>query len=266
MVSVVFMVAGMSSRFGGKPKQMAKVGPNNETLIEYSVNQALTQSFNKLIFITNHKTEHLFHSIFGNNYKNIPVLYIQQKYDTNLRNKPWGTTDAICSMIGYINESFIMLNGDDIYGTSTFEKGFHIMINQKNNVIGGLPVVNTIANNNVVNRGIIYVENDSVVGLKEMLKISKNTHPELMSELANVNFIGLDYKSLLMINNILLKFKEKHKNDPNIECLLPDVLNELILEKKINMDYFEITENIIGLTHPEDETVVRKIICSGKVL
>jgi predicted nucleotidyltransferase len=82
-----------------------------------------------------------------------------------------------------------------------------------------------------------------------------------MNELANVNFIGLDYKSLLMINNILLKFKEKHKNDPNIECLLPDVLNELILEKKINMDYFEITENIIGLTHPEDETVVRKILC-----
>ena len=78
MVSVVFMVAGMSSRFGGKPKQMAIVGPNNETLIEFSVNQALTHSFDKLIFITNRNTEHLFHTIFGNNYKNIPVLYIQQ--------------------------------------------------------------------------------------------------------------------------------------------------------------------------------------------
>jgi len=261
MVSVVFMVAGMSSRFGGKPKQMAIVGPNNETLIEYSVNQALTHSFDKLIFITNRKTEHLFHTIFGNNYKNIPVLYIQQKYDTNTRNKPWGTTDAICSMIGSINESFIMVNGDDIYGTSTFQKGFEIMIHQTKNVIGGLPVVNTIANNTVVNRGIIYVENVSVVGLKEMLKISKSTHPELMNELANVNFIGLQYKTLLMINNVLLEFKEKHKGDPNIESLLPDVLNGLILEKKITMDYFEITENIIGLTHPEDEAVVKNMLC-----
>ena len=56
MVAIVFMVAGMSSRFGGKPKQLAKVGPNNETLIEYSVNQALKQNFSKLIFITNSKS------------------------------------------------------------------------------------------------------------------------------------------------------------------------------------------------------------------
>ena len=56
MISIVFMVAGMSSRFGGNPKQMAKVGPNNETLIEFSVNQALRCNFNKLIFITNPKT------------------------------------------------------------------------------------------------------------------------------------------------------------------------------------------------------------------
>ena len=53
MVAIVYMVAGMSSRFGGIPKQMAQIGPNDETLIEYSVNQALTQSFSELIFITN---------------------------------------------------------------------------------------------------------------------------------------------------------------------------------------------------------------------
>ena len=57
MVSIVYMVAGMSSRFGGRPKQMAKVGPDGETLIEYSVNQALKQDFSKLVFITNPKTE-----------------------------------------------------------------------------------------------------------------------------------------------------------------------------------------------------------------
>jgi len=75
MVAIVYMVAGMSSRFGGKPKQMAKVGPNNETLIEYSVNQALKQNFSKLIFITNAKTEHLFRKIFKDKYQNRNVLY-----------------------------------------------------------------------------------------------------------------------------------------------------------------------------------------------
>ena len=64
MVAIVYMVAGMSSRFGGMPKQMAQIGPNDETLIEYSVNQALTQPFSELIFITNARTEHLFQKIF----------------------------------------------------------------------------------------------------------------------------------------------------------------------------------------------------------
>ena len=57
MTILVYMVAGMSSRFGGNPKQMAIVGPNNETLIEYSLNQALTCKFSKIIFITTQKTE-----------------------------------------------------------------------------------------------------------------------------------------------------------------------------------------------------------------
>ena len=60
MIDIVFLVAGMSSRFNGNPKQMAKIGPNNETLIEISVNQALTQNFNSIYFITNINTQSLF--------------------------------------------------------------------------------------------------------------------------------------------------------------------------------------------------------------
>ena len=87
MVVIVYMVAGMSSRFGGKPKQMARVGPNNETLIEYSVKQALKQDFSKLVFITNPKTESLFKNLFGTTYLNTPVMYIEQFYDKSKRQR-----------------------------------------------------------------------------------------------------------------------------------------------------------------------------------
>jgi len=260
MVAIVYMVAGMSSRFGGRPKQMAKVGPNNETLIEFSVNQALKQNFTKLVFITNSKTEYLFKNIFSDKYKNIDVLYIEQIYDRIKRSRPWGTTDAICSLIGKINDSFILLNGDDIYGEKTFETGFNMMNNNNYNIIGGLPIINTMPEEGEVNRGVIMVNDSIVIGMREMLKISKLKNPELMNQLANVNFIGLQYNVLLLLNEILTKFKSENMDDPKIECLLPDNLNQLIEENKINMEFFEIQNKIIGLTNPEDELIVKKIL------
>ena len=123
MVAIVFMVAGLSSRFKSGPKQMAKIGPNNETLIEYSVNQSLKNGkFSKIYFITNYKTEHLFRNIFGNNYCKLDVKYVEQKYDKIKRVRPWGTTDALCSLVGLIDESFILLNGDQIYGEDNERK------------------------------------------------------------------------------------------------------------------------------------------------
>lgn len=260
MISIVFMVAGMSSRFGGNPKQMAKVGPNNETLIEFSVNQALRCNFNKLIFITNPKTESLFKNIFGNFYKNVPVLYVEQKYNKSIRKRPWGTTDAICSIIDIINEPFIMVNGDDLYGMSTFEKGFNMMQNKNINVIGGLKIINTLPEKGNVNRGVIFVNGNNVIGMKEMLNISKINNPELHNELANVNFIGLQPSILNLLKAILEKFKLENKDDQKIECILPDNLDQLIKEKKLELQFFEITEKILGITNPEDEEILKNLL------
>ncbi len=73
-IALVFMVAGVSSRFGGKIKQFAKV-TDNETLIEYSLNQALPAGFSKIIFVVGEKTQLPFKEKFGNNYRGIPILY-----------------------------------------------------------------------------------------------------------------------------------------------------------------------------------------------
>ena len=266
MTVLVFLVAGMSSRFGGKPKPLTKVGPNNETLIEYSVNQALMRKFSKIIFVTNSKTEQGFRHIFGNKYKNVPIEYTQQKYDSDKRLRPWGTTDAICcisQIIAADPEPFILVNGDDIYGESTFQLGFSLMQERNANIIGGLKVIETLPETGNVNRGIISIDNTDirdkrVTGLKEMLDISKTANPELHNELANINFIGLQPGILTHLNVILNQFKENNNNDMKIECLLPDNLNELIKSEKLIMRYFEVPNTIIGITNPGDEVIMRE--------
>ena len=154
------MVAGMSSRFGGSPKQFAIVGnrETGETLIEYSVNQALKAaknicSIDKIIFITNPNTEQGFKNIFnGRSWWDCDTVfeYIQQDFDQTKRSRPWGTCGAVCSLLGHVDQPFILLNGDDIYGIETFKTGYQMLLSEQNNIIGGCKIVDTMPEDGLV--------------------------------------------------------------------------------------------------------------------
>ena len=274
MVAIVYMVAGMSSRFGGRPKQFEIVGPNNESLIEYSVKQALTQKFTQIVFITNPKTNQAHRDIFGDEYQGVQVHYVNQTYDSNLRSRPWGTTDCICSLnkiYDVLEDSFILVNGDNIYGTDAFKQGFEIMANPKNSkarlcMSGGVRIINTMPKKKgLVNRGVIKVKDDYVTSIKEMLNISEDNNPELMNEIGSVNFIGLHKYVLPLLQEIVNKFKIDHPNNKKIECLLPDDISTLINQNKLTMTWFEIKDNIIGITRPGDTEIVKKILKNQKL-
>ena len=261
---VVFMVAGMSSRYGGDLKQFAKVGKNKETLIEISVQQALTAPFTKIIFITNTFTEHHFISLFSHNYKGIPVEYMCQPWDKDTRDRPWGTTGAVCTLTHKVHEPFILVNSDDLYGAKTFQQGYNLLKETGNNIIGGCKLERTMPGDPdiLVNRGMIEVDNTTqmVTGLKECLKISVKNNPELLSGNASVNFIGLYPKTLDFLHAILDDFQVEHPDDRKIECLLPDNLNSLVKDKFISMHYFEISESVYGITYPGDELIVQRLL------
>jgi len=263
MTSLVVMVAGMSSRFGGNPKQMAIVGPNNETLIEYSVNQAIKNAFDRIIFITNSKTEKLFVDIFQDRYKDIPVIYIQQSYDEQ-RIRPWGTGDAVASLFPIAKKTksskYIIINGDDIYGEDTFYNGFNLLCESSSNIIAGLLVSDTLPEEGNVNRGIITIDGDNVVHLEERLNISKKKNPELLDKLSNVNFLGLQLEALEHLYILNDKFKTENKDDEKIESLLTDHLNNLVYRNLINLKYFYIRNKILGITNPGDELKLKDIL------
>jgi len=89
-IAIVYIVAGMSSRFEGEIKQFAEVGLNGESLIECSLKQALPAGFTKIIFVVGKKTEKGFKEKFGSEYNGIPINYAFQDYDESLRDKPLG--------------------------------------------------------------------------------------------------------------------------------------------------------------------------------
>ncbi|PIN93143.1 hypothetical protein COU54_04220 [Candidatus Pacearchaeota archaeon CG10_big_fil_rev_8_21_14_0_10_31_24] len=119
-VALVYMVAGISSRFGGKLKWLEKVGPSGESLIEYSIKQAIPAGFSKIVLIVSTKTIGPFKEEFGDSYSNVPIQYVLQEFDPKKRDRPWGTVDAVCALNGKIDCPFVLCNGDDLYGSKVF--------------------------------------------------------------------------------------------------------------------------------------------------
>lgn len=266
--SIVYMVAGLSLRFGGKVKQFVRVGVNGETLIELSLNQALKAGFDKIIFIVGDKTENLFKEKFGDNYKNVPVFYAKQNFDSSTRDKPWGTCDALVSAKELIKEDFVVCNGDDLYGENSFKILFNYLNQENNCATLGFKLGKVISPKGSVNRAIYSVdEKNNVLGLKEIIGISKDNLSKLgLNEktLCSMNIFALRKEVLLLLEEKLNEFKLDNSNDRKKECYLPVELSNLIKENKIIVKLLETPDEWMGVTNPEDEEELKQKIALKK--
>ena len=262
-LAIVYMVAGMSSRFGGKIKQFAKVGPNGETLIQYSLNQAIKAGFNKIVFIVGKLTEIPFKEMFGNSYNGIPISYAKQDFNPEDRDKPWGTCDSLCSASQVIDCPFVVCNGDDIYGEMNFRKLAAHLKNSEDEATLGFKLVDSIPDTGKANRAIFSVNNGYVQSLIETFSIEKsnfsltNTHPE---DHCSMNIYALHPKVIPELLISLEKFKKEHQGDRKAECLLPAEITNIISQGKIQMRIYPAVDKWVGVTSPEDEEITREIL------
>lgn len=255
----------MSSRFGGKIKQFAKVGKNNETIMEISMNQATSAGFNEIIFIVGEKTEIPFKEMFGNAYKGVPIKYAKQTFDKKTRDKPWGTTDALLSAKDLLTNPFVVCNGDDLYGEEAFKILHTHLVNSNENSTIGYLLDKSIPEYGSVNRGIFRVVDSYVDEIEETFKIERDNLAQKnlsLNDLCSMNFFALQPDVVPLLENTLERFKEIEKGSRTAECLLPTDLSELIQLGKIKMKIFPTTEECLGVTNPEDEEKVREIIAN----
>lgn len=263
MIAIVYLVAGMSSRFEGKIKQFVKVGKNDETLMEISLNQALKAGFSKIIFIVGEKTEKPFKEKFGTSYKGVPVEYAYQYFDKEKRNKPWGTTDALCAAKNLIDCPFVVCNGDDLYGENSFQTLFNHLESNDSCATIGYELKNVLPEKGEVNRAIFKIEKDKVKSLKEEFKISKQNYIEKglnENSLCSMNLFGLHPNVLDNLSKILEEFKIANNGNKDIECLLPTEISNLLEKNIINMMIYKSKDDWIGVTNPGDEIILKKFL------
>jgi dTDP-glucose pyrophosphorylase len=261
---LVYLCGGIGSRFEGGIKQFAKIGPNGESLIEYSINQALKAlnvgNIRKIIFIVSVNTIGPFMNFFGDTYKGIPIEYINQIYDTKQRTKPWGTADALASLKGHINDRFILCNGDDIYGEDAFRQcKEYIEKGCGKNIAIGYKLIELLPDTGTVNRGVFTVDGNKITKIREWIGISRETSEKLDGLYGSVNFMCLEPKVVDYISDMNDKFKERNKENKTIEHLLPEAISELIEKGIIEMEIIISTGNCIGITRKDDIEYVKRV-------
>ena len=291
--TLVIMAAGMGSRFGGL-KQIEPIGPNGEFIIDYSIYDAIKAGFNRVVFIIKKENFEIFKETVGSRVeKYVDTSYVFQKIDNipagyhvpDGRVKPWGTSHAVMSCCGVVDEDFIVINSDDFYGRDAFLVASKFLDERaKNNwneyAVIGYKVMNTLTDNGAVKRGICKVNNDYLEELIES-EIEKKDGIITASPLdgsasfevdpntyVSMNCFAFTKDILEYLKDNFAKFLDKNKDNlEKCEYLLPDSVFHKVQEDGTKVRVVPTVAKWYGVTYKEDKesvvNAIREMIANG---
>lgn len=273
--TLVVLAAGLGSRFGGL-KQITPINEFGLFIIDYSIFDAIKNGFTKVVFIIKEEHADIFKETIGSRIsKYIKVDYAYQsidefvdKYpDLKKREKPLGTAHALYAVKDKVDTPFVVINADDFNSYQSFYKASEFINNNKDEDIYATvnyPFIQTASNYGSVKRGFVQVENDYVTAIIESkveikdnkayclsLKENKEFIFEL-NHLVAVNFFVLYPNIFCYLEKYINDFLESSDNRQNNEVLLPELLCDLIKEKKIKLKNIISDGLWAGMTYKED--------------
>ena len=271
------MAAGMGSRYGGL-KQLDPVGPSGETIIDYSVYDAIRSGFNKIVFIIRKDFEKEFRSQITDKYQDrIKVEFAFQDLNDlpqgftcpEGRIKPWGTGHAILTASELIQEPFVAINGDDFYGYESFK----IVADYYQGEGATFSMVafqldKTLSEFGGVTRGLCTVRTDlldTVVETGDLMRtedgISSDREIELDgSEPVSMNVWGFTPDLFKHLKAMFIDFLDKEGGEMKSEYLIPTVVNNLIRSGQKQVHVLRTSSKWFGVTYKEDKPFVRQQI------
>ena len=271
-ITLLIMAAGMGSRYGGL-KQLDPVGPNNETIIDYSIYDAIQAGFNKAVFIIREEFKSEFENSITNKYRDkINVKFSFQKLDDLPgdfshpagREKPWGTGQAILAAEKMIDEPFAVINGDDFYGKESFQVVADYYKQSSNFSMVAFKLLNTLSDHGGVSRGVCEVKDNHLSNIIETHDIIREGNEIKSSgkfslagdEFVSMNMWGFTPKLFEYLNEGFSKFLSKHSNELKSEYLIPSVVNDLIKKEEEQVQVLKSNASWFGVTYKEDKPFV----------
>lgn len=273
-ITLLIMAAGMGSRYGGL-KQLDAVGPNGETIIDYSVYDAIQAGFNKVVFIIRKEFEQEFKSKISDKYAGkIEVEFAFQDLNDlpdefscpEGRVKPWGTAHAILSAADKINEPFVAINGDDFYGQESFKVVADYYGNGANDFsMVAFQLDKTLSTFGGVTRGLCTLKDgklDTVIETDNLQKIGSNvsSNRDIQldgSEPVSMNVWGFTPVLFDYLKTKFIEFLHEEGQEMKSEFLIPSVVNELIQKRKEEVHVLRSGAKWFGVTYKEDKPFVQ---------
>jgi NDP-sugar pyrophosphorylase family protein len=273
--SLLILAAGMASRYGSM-KQTEGFGPNGETIMDYSIYDAIRAGFGKIVFVIRQDFADAFKNVFEPKLNGkVQTEYVYQSLDSftgdftipQERQKPWGTAHAILCAKDVIKEPFAVINADDFYGADAFQKAYHFLTtdcNPEKHAIIGYDLSRTLSPNGTVSRGVCEVDAaNNLISITERTKIygegdkivyedGEGKHEVPYHSSVSMNFWCFDDSIFYLTGKLFKSFLANHGNELKSEFFIPLVADTFIKEELGAIEVIPTSADWFGVTYKED--------------
>ena len=281
--SLLILAAGMASRYGGM-KQIEEFGPDGETIMDYSIYDAIRAGFGKIVFVIREEFAPQFKAIFDPKLKGrIEVEYVYQHLDSYLngfvkpteRTKPWGTAHAVLCAEKVIQGPFAVINADDFYGFDAFVKAYDFLSTQcseKHYAIIAYQLGQTLSDHGTVNRGVCSINaSGDLIDVRERLNIKQvdgrvvaedDSIPQFleMDTMVSMNFWCFDVSVFDYIKTLFKEFLDVQGNELKSEFFIPLVADQFVKRSAGRVEVIGTTAIWFGVTYKDDAPSVKNNI------
>jgi NDP-sugar pyrophosphorylase family protein len=285
----------MGSRYGGL-KQIDPMGPNGETVLDYSLHDAIRAGFGRVVFIIREDFAEAFKQGIGARFADrIQVDYVFQRLDDlpdgfsvpEGREKPWGTAHAVRAARHAVDGHFAVINADDFYGHDAYLRAaafFDSLPANTTNALAmvGYPLENTLSDHGHVNRGICKIDEAGLLtNVEEYLNIEREAdgfvrgnaldgkrHVVPAGSLVSMNFWAFGPAFFGQLEEAFTRFLMASGTQLKSECYIPTVVDHLIHGGHVKCPVLRTTSQWFGVTYPDDKPIVvesiRQLIAAGE--
>jgi len=280
-LTLVGLAAGMGSRFGG-PKQLEPLGPDGETMLDFSIHDALRAGFDRVVLVIQAGLREAFErGIVARWRPRVAVELVHQTLDALPagvsrpagRRKPWGTGHAVLAAAPVVDGPFAVVNGDDFYGRAAFDSLAAFLSAPRAGAVPeyavvGFPLAETLSGAGSVNRALLETTPDGwlsrveeVIGIEPAGgdgRVRRDGDTRLIpgSALVSMNTWGLTPDVFATLREAFASFVESHADDERAEFLLPTHVEELVRRGRARVRVLPGSGPWSGVTHPDDRARV----------